>query len=171
MKTNYGFSRRGPDLVAEELATVLSAKTAFEFKALFLIVHANLRARNSASGGEEMLRLRAYEKLQNLVGAGIVKKVGKKYRGVGPGIAKFFEAAAEMKVKLAAGRPAQGSVAAPAAPAALAALAAPAAAVAPARIGKAVKVAKPAKSLKVSKPAKPAKPVKSAKLAKAAVRA
>lgn len=105
MKTNYGFSRRGPDLVAEELATVLSAKTAFEFKALFLIVHANLRARNSASGGEEMLRLRAYEKLQNLVGAGIVKKTGKKYRGVGPGIAKFFEAAAELKVKLAAGRP------------------------------------------------------------------
>ena len=57
------FSRRGPDIVTEELAVVLSGNTSFEFKALFEIVHANLRARNSASGGEEMLRLRAYEKL------------------------------------------------------------------------------------------------------------
>jgi hypothetical protein len=104
MKTNYGFSRRGPDIVAEELATVLSAKASFEFKALFLLVHANLRARNAASGGEEMLRLRAYEKLQNLVGAGVVKKTGKKYRGVSAAIVKFFEAAEELKVKLAAGR-------------------------------------------------------------------
>ncbi len=104
MKTNYGFSRRGPDHVAEELATVLLKKTAFEFKALFLIVHANLRARNAASGGEEMLRLRAYEKLQNLVGAGIVKKTGKKYRGVTSAIGKFFEASAELNAKFAAGR-------------------------------------------------------------------
>ena len=105
MKTNYGFSRRGPDHVAEELATVLSNKTSYEFKALFLIVHANLRARNAASGGEEMLRLRAYEKLQNLVGAGVVKKTGKKYRGVAPALVKFFAAAAEMNAKFAAGRP------------------------------------------------------------------
>ena len=82
MKTAYGFSRRGPDRVTEELTTVLSAKTWFEFKALFTIVHENLRARNAASGGEEMLRLRAYEKLQTLVQGGIVKKDGKKYRGV-----------------------------------------------------------------------------------------
>ena len=41
-----------------------------------------LRARNAASGGEEMLRLRAYEKLQNLVSRGMVKKVEKKYKGV-----------------------------------------------------------------------------------------
>ena len=162
MKTNYGFSRRGPDLVAEELATVLSAKTAYEFKALFLIVHANLRARNSASGGEEMLRLRAYEKLQNLVGAGIVKKTGKKYRGVGPGIVKFFEAAAEMKEKLAAGRPTHLPASAPAAPAALAALAAPAAPVPAAKLGKVVKPAKVVKVVKAAKTTKAAKPAKSA---------
>lgn len=171
MKTNYGFSRRGPDLVAEELATVLSAKTAFEFKALFLIVHANLRARNSASGGEEMLRLRAYEKLQNLVGAGIVKKVGKKYRGVGPGIAKFFEAAAEMKEKLAAGRPPQRAASAPPAPPALAALASPAAAVAPAKLGKPAKTVKPAKVGKAAKPTKATKATKPTKPARSAVRA
>lgn len=80
------FSRRGPDIVTEELAVVLSRKTSFEFKPLFDIVHANLRARNSASGGEEMLRLRAYEKLQSLVNQGKVKKTitkaGKLYRGL-----------------------------------------------------------------------------------------
>src|SRR5580692_7900543 len=62
-KTYGGFSRRGPDFVTEELAAVLSRKSSFEFKALFDIVHCNLRERKVASGGEEMLRLRAYEKL------------------------------------------------------------------------------------------------------------
>ena|SRR5438067_10106140 len=78
--------RRGPDIVMEELAVVLSGNASFEFKPLFEIVHANLRARNSASGGEEMLRLRAYEKLQALVHQGMVKKTitkaGKQYRGL-----------------------------------------------------------------------------------------
>ena len=72
------FSRRVPDLVTEELVAVLSRRSSFEFKQLFDIVHENLRARNAASGGEEMLRLRAYEKLQNLVARGAVKKNGKK---------------------------------------------------------------------------------------------
>ena len=72
------FSRRLPDLVTEELAAVLSSKTTYEFKELFEVVHVNLRNRNAASGGEEMLRLRAYEKLQNLVARGMVKKDGKK---------------------------------------------------------------------------------------------
>ena len=103
MKSNYGFSRRGPDRVAEELATVLSKKASFEFKALFTIVHANLKARNAASGGEEMLRLRAYEKLQNLVQAGIVKKTGKEYRGVTAALVTFMETAAELNAKFAAG--------------------------------------------------------------------
>jgi hypothetical protein len=75
------FSRRLPDLVTEELVAVLSQKKAFEFKQLFEIVHENLRQRNAASGGEEMLRLRAYEKLQNLVARGAVKKNGKSYKG------------------------------------------------------------------------------------------
>lgn len=76
------FSRRLPDLVTEELVSVLSKKTSFEFKQLFDQVHEKLRQRNAASGGEEMLRLRAYEKLQNLVSRGMVKKTGKKYRGL-----------------------------------------------------------------------------------------
>ncbi len=64
-------------------------KNAFsEFKELFDIVHENLRARNAASGGEEMLRLRAYEKLQNLVARGAVKKNGKKYKGLPSALVK-----------------------------------------------------------------------------------
>ena len=81
-----GFSRRGPDKVTEELAVVLSAKASFEFKLLFDMVHANLRARNSANGGEEMIRLRVYDKLQILVNLGMVKKTitkgVKEYRGL-----------------------------------------------------------------------------------------
>ena len=88
------FSRRLPDLVTEELVSVLSKKSSFEFKQLFDIVHENLRARNAASGGEEMLRLRAYEKLQNLVQRGMVKKNGKKYKGMTAAIAAAAAASA-----------------------------------------------------------------------------
>ena len=78
------FSRRVPDLVTEELVAVLSRRASFEFKQLFDVVHENLRARNAASGGEEMLRLRAYEKLQNLVARGAVKKLARNIRGFRP---------------------------------------------------------------------------------------
>lgn len=70
----HKFSRKGPDVLAEELARVMCGQPAFEFKPLFTIVHANLRARNACSGGEEMLRLRVYEKLQSFVSKGMVTK-------------------------------------------------------------------------------------------------
>src|SRR5881394_1598343 len=82
MQKKPAFSRRLPDLVTEELANVLNRRSTFEFKDLFEIVHENLKARNAASGGEEMLRLRAYEKLQNLVSRGMVQKEAKKYKGI-----------------------------------------------------------------------------------------
>ena len=104
MKLNFSFSLRGPDRVAEELATVLSKKGSLEFKSLFDIVHANLRSRDLARGGEEMLRLRAYEKLQNLVQAGIVKKAGKEYSGVPKALVAFFETAAEFNARFASGK-------------------------------------------------------------------
>jgi hypothetical protein len=79
-------TRRAPDCISEELIAVLSSKASFEFKPLFEIVMLNLRERNAASGGEEMLRLRAYEKLQSLVHQGAVKRTvtgtAKKYKGV-----------------------------------------------------------------------------------------
>src|SRR6266849_5221998 len=82
------FSRRMPDNVTEELVAVLSSKASFEFKPLFDIVLLNLRERNLAGGGEEMLRLRVYEKLQGLVGQGAVNRtvtgITKKYKGVAP---------------------------------------------------------------------------------------
>src|ERR1700726_2279419 len=93
------FSRRMPDNVTEELVAVLSSRASFEFKPLFDIILLNLRERNAASGGEEMLRLRVYEKLQGLVNQGAVTRtvngVTKKYKGVP---ARMTTISAEMKV-------------------------------------------------------------------------
>jgi hypothetical protein len=97
------FSRRVPDLVTEELVAVLSQKSSFEFKQLFDIVYENLRARNAASGGEEMLRLRAYEKLQNLVARGMVRKNGKKYKGLLSALAAAANSAAAAAANNTAG--------------------------------------------------------------------
>lgn len=73
-----------PDNITEELVAVLSCGGTFEFKPLFEILLLNLRERNAASGGEEMLRLRAYEKLQSLVSQGAVNRtvngITKKYK-------------------------------------------------------------------------------------------
>jgi len=88
-----------PDNITEELVAVLSSKASFEFKPLFELLLFNLRERNAASGGEEMLRLRAYEKLQSLVNQGAVNRtvngITKKYKGVPP---RMNTLKAEMKV-------------------------------------------------------------------------
>ena len=88
-----------PDTITEELVAVLSSKATFEFKALFEIVFSKLRERNAVSGGEEMLRLRAYEKLQGLVSQGAVNRTvngaTKKYKGVA---ARLLVLKSEMKV-------------------------------------------------------------------------
>lgn len=75
------FSRRLPDHVTDELCNVLTEKKVFGFNDLFERVFENLKERNAVSGGEEMLRLRSYEKLQNLVNRGLVEKLGKEYKG------------------------------------------------------------------------------------------
>jgi hypothetical protein len=93
------FTRRAPDNITEELVAVLSSKASFEFKPLFDMILLNLRERNAASGGEEMLRLRVYEKLQWLVNQGAVTRtvagMTKKYKGVAP---RMVTLGAEMKV-------------------------------------------------------------------------
>src|SRR2546423_6097144 len=98
-RSSASFKRRAPDNLTEELVAVLSSKTAFEFKPLFEILMVNLRLRNAASGGEEMLRLRAYEKLQSLVSQGTVNRtvdgLTKKYKGVS---ARLLVLKAEMKI-------------------------------------------------------------------------
>lgn len=91
MNRTFRLTRGGPDLLGEELTAALSAAAWFEFKPLFLLVHANLRERRAAHGGEEMLRLRTYDKLQSFVQRGLVEKVGKRYRGIRAALAAFAE--------------------------------------------------------------------------------
>lgn len=100
MKLNLSFSLRGPDRMSEELATVLSGKGSWEFRALFDIVHANLRSKDFARGGEELMRLRAHEKLQNFLHSGIVTKTGKEYSGVPKALLNFFKTTAEVKARV-----------------------------------------------------------------------
>ena len=75
-------SRRLIDHVMDELVNVLSDHEALEFKELFSRVFDGLKKRNAVRGGEEMLRLRCYEKLQQLTRDGLVKKTGKSYRAL-----------------------------------------------------------------------------------------
>ena len=82
MHKKSAFSRRLPDHVTDELVAALTKKKIYEFNSLFEAVYENLKLRNAVSGGDEMLRLRAYEKLQNLVSRGMVKKEAKKYKGI-----------------------------------------------------------------------------------------
>ena len=93
------FRRPIPDNITEALVAVLSSRASFEFRPLFDVVLSDLRKRNLASGGEELLRLRVYEKLQGLVGKGAVNRIvagtTKKYRGVAP---RLLMLSAEMKV-------------------------------------------------------------------------
>ena len=100
---SFSFTRRAPDNLTEELVAVLSSKVSFEFKPLFEIILLNLRERNAANGGEELLRLRAYEKLQGLVNQGAVKRkvigITKKYKGVAK---RMVVLRAEMKALRAA---------------------------------------------------------------------
>jgi len=171
MQRKSAFSRRLPDLVTEELVAVLSKKGAsFEFKQLFDVVHDRLKKRNAASGGEEMLRLRAYEKLQHLVSRNMVKKNGKKYKGLAslanaiapeeplpapqvPGVVSIKPVSAESIKKPAAKKsPAKPAVKKSAAPAKKV----------PSKSSKAVKHIKPVKPI-VKKAVKAVKVVKSVK--------
>ena len=84
---------------------MLSKKGSWEFRSLFEVVHMNLRFKDFARGGEEMLRLRAHEKLQNFLYSGIVTKKGKEYSGVPKALAAFFKTAAEFNARFASGTP------------------------------------------------------------------
>ena len=160
MKANFSFSRRGPDRVSEELASVLSTKGSWEFKSLFDIVHASLRSKDMARGGEEMLRLRAHEKLQGFLKSGIVTKTGKEYTGVPKALEAFIKTAAEFNARLASGIPFQPTLRSqPAEAVAVAIAEVPK----PAKPVKAVKAAQPAKAAKAAKAVKPAKTSKAAR--------
>src|SRR3954466_5186733 len=76
------FTRRIVDHVTDGLVSVLADGQTYEFKALFTKVYEGLKLKNAVSGGEEMLRLRCYEKLQKLTSRGLVEKKLKFYRGL-----------------------------------------------------------------------------------------
>src|SRR5215207_3696467 len=78
----YAAARRTPDILMEELVSTLLCAKSFEFKVLFTTIHTTLKEKKIGGGGEEMLRLRTYDKLQNLVRDGNVTKTAGKYRGV-----------------------------------------------------------------------------------------
>ena len=100
MSKNLSFSLRGPDRMAEELATVLSTKGSWDFKSLFAILHMNLRSKGFANGGEEMMRLRAHEKLQNFVHTGVATKTGREYTGVPKALVNYFKLTADLRAKV-----------------------------------------------------------------------
>jgi hypothetical protein len=76
------FSRRVVDHVTDELVNALSNGETYEFKPLFAKVFEALKLKNAVSGGEEMLRLRSYEKIIKLTSCGLVEKIGKTYRAL-----------------------------------------------------------------------------------------
>jgi hypothetical protein len=76
------FTRRVVDHVTDGVVQVLSDGQAYEFKALFTKMFEELKPKNAVSGGEEMIRLRCYEKLQKLIARGLVEKKLKTYRGL-----------------------------------------------------------------------------------------
>jgi hypothetical protein len=73
------FSRRLVDHLTDELVIVLGDGGAYEFRALFAKVYEGMKLKKTATGGEEMLRLRTYEKLLLLAKRGRVLKSGKNF--------------------------------------------------------------------------------------------
>lgn len=69
-----------PDLAIDALVETMSTDTWRSFNEVFEAFWPVYRAKNSTQLGEEMGRLRCYEKLQNMVTAGKVEKVEKEYR-------------------------------------------------------------------------------------------
>ena len=72
-------SRKTPDLVTDELILILHEAGMLEFNDIFQRTVVVMKAKNMSLGGEEILRLRIYEKLQNQVSAGGLMKKGREY--------------------------------------------------------------------------------------------
>lgn len=99
------FPRSRPDPLLEEVLEVLGSDGPYDLNGLFEIVHAKLRARNAAHSGQEMLRLRTYEKLQGLMKEGAVKKTGKLYETIPDKFQALHREFTEQSAKLRANRP------------------------------------------------------------------
>jgi hypothetical protein len=91
----YSLVVRRRDYVVEEIATLLRSDHWYEFNPLFELARANLRGRKPIRAGEEMLRLRLYEKLQRMVELGFVSRDGARYRGIPQELSALSEYMAE----------------------------------------------------------------------------
>lgn len=74
-----GSSRKSPDLVTDELIDIMQKVGVLEFNEIFLQALSAMKEKKMPMSGEEILRLRIYDKLQNLVSAGGLMKKGKVY--------------------------------------------------------------------------------------------
>lgn len=74
-----GSSRKSPDLVTDELIDIMQNAGVLEFNEIFLQMLSTMKEKKMPMSGEEILRLRIYDKLQNLVSAGGLMKKGKVY--------------------------------------------------------------------------------------------
>lgn len=75
------FTRRPPDRLSQALFVAFRNQPTrrWSFNELMDVIVAMLRKHNLLAGSDDMYRLRAYEKLQNMVGRALVEKVGKEY--------------------------------------------------------------------------------------------
>ncbi len=81
-RSKNAFSRRLADPLTDELVIALSDGQTYDFRALFTKVFEGIKRKKAASGGEEMLRLRSYEKLLALAKRGFVSKCGRSFTGL-----------------------------------------------------------------------------------------
>ena len=86
VKRTFQFSKREPSPLIIHLEAELASGETVEFRPLFAVVMSKLREAGKASGGEEMLRLRAYNALQDYVRTGKVERSGQQYRWVAPAV-------------------------------------------------------------------------------------
>ncbi len=77
---NSHVPRRSPDAIRCEMLAVLSQADTILFNDIFEGVLAAMKQKGISTGGEEILRLRIYEKLQTLVSQGALHKRGKEYK-------------------------------------------------------------------------------------------
>jgi hypothetical protein len=73
---------RSRDQVIPELIRVLSTHTWLAFDELYAGVAESIHRRRPFRCGQEMLRIRVYEKLHQLVLNGFAERQGKTYRGI-----------------------------------------------------------------------------------------
>jgi hypothetical protein len=70
------FARKTFDVVTKEsIIILLKQKKGLTFPDFFVLLFARLKECGAASGGEEMIRLRAYDKIQELQASGYVTRV------------------------------------------------------------------------------------------------